>query len=182
LSLGGGKNQAANDIVKSLTDNGIHVACAAGNDGGDACNISPASEPTAITVGATELTNDEVTNFSDTGECVDIFAPGRDIKSAGIESNDDTKVFSGTSQATPHVAGTIALIISEFGNPSVAEMAKSLNGFATKGVIPENTLRGSPNVFLRVPFADNKNCNNHKHYNHHNHHYHHEHHEHHEHY
>src|SRR5436190_12256349 len=151
MSLGGGKNQPINDAVKALTDKGVHVAVAAGNNAADACKASPASEPSAITVGATEDTSDNVTDFSNVGKCVDIFAPGRNIKSAGIGSNDDTAVFSGTSQATPHVAGIVALIIGEFGNSSAAEMTNKLIDIASKGVISENTLKGSPNVFVRVP-------------------------------
>jgi subtilisin family serine protease len=161
MSLGGGLNPAINAAVKALTDKGVHVIVAAGNEAQDACNFSPASEKTAITVGATEDTSDKVTNFSNIGGCLDIFAPGRKIKSAGIASNDATQIFDGTSQATPHVTGTVALIIGEFGNSSPAKMAKTLIGFATKGVIPKNTLRGSPNVFLRVPF----NKYNHHHHN-----------------
>jgi subtilisin family serine protease len=186
MSLGGGLNQAVNDAVKALTDNGIHTVVSSGNDADDACNASPASEPSAITVGATEKNSDDVTNFSNIGKCVDIFAPGRDIESAGIESNDDTQIFSGTSQSAPHVTGTVALIIAEFGNSPTAEMAKTVNDFATKGVIPEETLQGSPNVFVRVPFKDDRYCykhhkhhKHHDHYNHHNHHNHHDHHDHH---
>src|SRR5205823_6470426 len=125
------------------------------NSAQNACNFSPSSERSAITVGATEDTSDKVTNFSNIGNCVDIFGPGRNVKSAGKNSNNDTKVFSGTSQATPHIAGTVALIIAEFGNSSPAVMAKTLNNFATKGVIPKNTLKGSPNVLVRVPGAKN---------------------------
>src|SRR4051794_19872813 len=116
MSLGGTFDQAMNAAVKALTDNGVHVAVAAGNESGDACLISPASEKTAITVGATDDISDDVTDFSNVGLCVDIFAPGLNVLSAGIKSNNDTKVYSGTSQATPHVSGTVALIIGEFGN------------------------------------------------------------------
>src|SRR5688572_27816950 len=106
MSLGGNFDQVTNTAVEALTKIGVHVVVAAGNEAQDACNVSPGSEKTAITVGATENNSDDVTDFSNFGECVDIFAPGRDIESAGIESNDDTEIFSGTSQATPHVAGT----------------------------------------------------------------------------
>jgi subtilisin family serine protease len=159
--------------VKQLTDAGIHVVVIAGNtaEGApgpvDACTISPASELSAITVGATEEFSDAVTGFSNFGKCLDIFAPGTNILSAGIASNVATKRLDGTSQAAPHVAGTVALIIGEFGDSSPAKMAMTLNNFATKGVIPPSTLKGSPNVFLRVPF---KNCTNNHHNNHHNNH------------
>ncbi|CAI2191380.1 4256_t:CDS:2 [Funneliformis geosporum] len=151
MSLGGGFSQATNDAVKALTNNGIHVVVAAGNSAEDACEVSPASERTAITVGATEDSNDNVTNFSNIGRCVDIFAPGRNILSAGILTDDDNKVFSGTSQASPHVAGTVALIIAESGNFEPAKMVKKLVKIATKKVIPPKTLKGSPNVFVKIP-------------------------------
>jgi len=152
MSLGGAKSQAVNDAVKDLTDAGVHVACAAGNESQDACNTSPASELSAVTVGATEKDNDNVANFSNFGKCLDIFAPGRDIQGAGIKNDDDEAVFSGTSQATPHVAGTMALIIAKDGkNSSPAQMAKKLSQLSTKGVIGKGGLKGSPDSFLRTP-------------------------------
>ncbi|RHZ89537.1 hypothetical protein Glove_13g280 [Diversispora epigaea] len=154
MSLGGGKNKAINKVVKILTDEGIHVVVAAGNDASNANNTSPASALSAITVGATEDVSNDITNFSNFGECLDIFAPGRNIRSAGILSNTDTAVFSGTSQATPHVAGTVALIISKFGNQKPNKMVKTLIKFSTKNIIP-NTF-GSPNNFLRIPYGNKR--------------------------
>ncbi|CAG8596558.1 7507_t:CDS:2, partial [Gigaspora rosea] len=102
MSLGGDRNQAVNDAVKALTSMGIHVVVAAGNFADDACNFSPASEPSAVCVGATEDISDAVASFSNFGSCVNIFAPGTNIKSAGITSKNSTAVHSGTSMATPH--------------------------------------------------------------------------------
>ena len=115
--------------------------------------------------GATEDTSDSITNFSNVGKCVDIFALGQNIKS-GISSNDATAIFSGTSQVTPHVAGTVALIIGELGNSLAVEMAKTLIDVAPKSIIPESTLRGNPNVFVRVPFENKNKCYNHDHHDH----------------
>lgn len=151
MSLGGGKSAAVNQAVKDLTDDGVHVVVAAGNESQDACNASPASEPTAITVGATEAEDDTITDFSNFGKCVDIFAPGRDIQGAGIQNDEDEVVFSGTSQACPHVAGTVALIIAKDGNESPAKMAEILNDLSTKGVVKGIDGDGSPDRFLRVP-------------------------------
>jgi subtilisin family serine protease len=153
MSLGGQQSKAVNDAVNQLTDAGVHVVVAAGNESQDACNTSPASEPSAITVGATEKKNDDITDFSNFGKCVDIFAPGRDIQGAGIQNDNDEQVFSGTSQACPHVAGTVALIIAENGNESPAKMAESLADLSTKGVVGKLGNNGSPNRFLRVPAA-----------------------------
>ncbi|CAG8839020.1 10284_t:CDS:2, partial [Racocetra persica] len=114
-------SDAINNAVKALTDAGIHVAVAAGNNAGDACESSPSSEPSAITVGAVQIDpndkeKDKIAFFSNFGKCVDIFAPGLAVVSAGVFTDFDISAFSGTSQATPHVAGTIALIIAKSGN------------------------------------------------------------------
>lgn len=157
MSLGGSFSAAVNKAVQDLTAAGVHVVVAAGNDGADACKSSPSSEPSAVTVGATEDTSDAITDFSNTGKCVKVFAPGRNIEGAGIKNNNDIAVLSGTSQATPHVSGTLALIIAKSGNQSPAAMVKTLNDLSTKGVIkgvgntgsPKDT--NSPDSFLRVP-------------------------------
>ncbi|CAG8558544.1 15826_t:CDS:2 [Funneliformis mosseae] len=151
MSLGGVRSDVLNKMVETLTKKGIHVVVAAGNNAADACKFSPASEKTAITVGATEDINDRLTVFSNFGTCVDIFAPGLNIKSAGFETNNSTQVLSGTSMSSPHVAGTVALIIANDGNTSPANMAKKLKQLGTNNVIPRETLNGSPNKFLRVP-------------------------------
>ncbi|CAG8438819.1 6676_t:CDS:2 [Diversispora eburnea] len=150
MSLGSRISKAFNEAVKKiLTDNGIHVIVAAGNENSNACSASPASELSAITVGATEDKSNYVAGFSNFGKCVDIFAPGVNILSVGIKSNTDTKIYSGTSQATPHVAGTVALIISKSGNQKPDEMVKTLVEFSTKNILLN--IKGSPNNFLRIP-------------------------------
>ena len=112
MSLGGGVSFALNDAVAAAVDAGIPFAVAAGNENQNACNSSPASEPKAITVGSTTNT-DARSSFSNYGSCVDIFAPGSDITAAWIGSNDATKTISGTSMASPHVAGIAALYLSQ---------------------------------------------------------------------
>ena len=140
-----------NKMVSDSVSAGIHVVVAAGDKGGDACNISPASAPQAITVGATEKTTNSVATFSNTGSCVDIYAPGSDIIAAGA-SNITTALSqaSGTSQAAPHVAGTIALIISKQGNTSPSTMTNRLISLSTKNILGDLT-SNSNNRFLLVP-------------------------------
>lgn len=155
MSLGGSFSQAVNDAVKSLTTAGVHVVVAAGNEGADACKDSPSSEKTALTVGATDSTGavkkeDVIASFSNVGKCVDLFAPGVAIQSAKAGTTNGIAIFDGTSQATPHVTGTVALLISQSGNKTPAEMAKAVIDLSTKGVIGGN-LKGSPDNFLRVP-------------------------------
>ena len=151
MSLGGPLNPIENFIVQILTSVGIHVVVAAGNDAHDADLDSPASAPEAITVGNIESIDfDRLANSTNFGPRIDIFAPGVNITSASHLSNDGTAVLTGTSQASPHVAGAVALIISCKGNLSPADMAQRIIDLSTKDVI-QGDLRNSPNRVLRVP-------------------------------
>jgi subtilisin family serine protease len=111
MSLGGGASLALDTAVGNLMNDGVIVVVAAGNSGANACNYSPARVPNAITVAASTST-DSVASFSNTGSCVDIIAPGAGITSSWIKSNTATKTISGTSMASPHVAGAIARSLS----------------------------------------------------------------------
>jgi subtilisin family serine protease len=144
MSLGGGFSQALNDATTSLWDAGIFVAVAAGNDDGDACQASPASAPGAFTVAASERT-DAKASYSNWGSCVEAYAPGSDITSdylAGL-----TMSLSGTSMASPHVAGVAALFKSVFGDVPSAEIADQIIANATLDVISGNP-DGTPNRLL----------------------------------
>jgi cerevisin len=111
MSLGGGKSQTLDDAVDGAVDLGLNFAVAAGNDNRDACDFSPAASQNAITVGATTITDDRAW-FSNHGPCVDVFAPGQNILSTWIGSNTATNTISGTSMASPHVAGLMAYFLS----------------------------------------------------------------------
>ncbi|MCB1016734.1 MAG: S8 family serine peptidase, partial [Acidimicrobiales bacterium] len=109
MSIGGPPHAALEAAVAGSIATGVTFAVSAGNDGADACGQSPARVPLAVTVAATTAT-DARASFSNVGSCVDLFAPGSSITSAGHRGDLDTEVMSGTSQASPHVAGALALL------------------------------------------------------------------------
>jgi len=111
MSLGGGKSPALDRAVDGAVTAGIHFAVAAGNDNADSCNYSPAASEKAITVGASAL-DDSRAYFSNFGPCNDIFAPGLNIMSTWIGSKYAVNTISGTSMASPHVAGLLAYYLS----------------------------------------------------------------------
>jgi len=159
MSLGGGKNDAVNRAVNAASAAGVMMCVAAGNNNGDACNTSPASSPDAISVGSTDLGSDPNDNqidvrsyFSNYGKCTHVFAPGSNILGAWIGSPEATRVISGTSMATPHVAGVCALILDEDPSLSFQQVRAALTEMATFGVINmqcTNTIcEASPNLML----------------------------------
>ncbi|KAI1306536.1 serine protease [Mortierella claussenii] len=111
MSLGGGKSRPLDAAVANAVNSGLHFAVAAGNDNRDACDYSPAGVETAVTVGASTL-DDSRAYFSNHGKCVDIFGPGLNIESTWIGSDSAKRTISGTSMASPHVAGLIAYYLS----------------------------------------------------------------------
>jgi cerevisin len=111
MSLGGGSSRTLDLAVNAAVEAGIHFAVAAGNDNADACNYSPAAAENAVTVGASTLT-DERAYFSNYGKCTDIFAPGLNILSTWIGSEYAVNTISGTSMASPHIAGLLAYYVS----------------------------------------------------------------------
>ena len=143
MSLGGGYSATLNQAVANSVASGVVYAIAAGNSTADACTFSPASEPTAITVGATDI-DDTFAYFSNFGSCVDINAPGVNITSAWIGSTTATNTISGTSMATPHVAGTIALYLQGHPTSTAAQVDAALKANASTTPVPA----GTTNAFL----------------------------------
>ncbi|KAH6601442.1 hypothetical protein BASA50_001585 [Batrachochytrium salamandrivorans] len=144
MSLGGGASAALDKAVKAATKNGLVFAVAAGNSGRDACQLSPARVPEAITVAASDK-NDKLASFSERGKCVDVIAPGVDILSTW--NNGKVNTISGTSMATPHVVGVVALALGEGNFTLVKTVHDYIKLVASKDRI-SGDLRGAPNSLL----------------------------------
>jgi subtilisin family serine protease len=153
MSLGGGASTAIDNAVNASINSGVTYAVAAGNGNifgirQNACNYSPARVPAAITVGATQNT-DAAASFSNYGTCVDILAPGVNITSAWYSNASATNTISGTSMATPHVAGAAAQVLAANPSYTPAQVASALTTNATTGVVT-NPGTGTPNRLLFV--------------------------------
>ncbi len=146
MSLGGGASSTMDTAVNNLANAGVPIAVAAGNSNTDACTSSPARAANAITVGST-TTSDSRSSFSNFGTCVDLFAPGSGILSAWFSSDTATATLSGTSMASPHVAGVAALYKGVNPGASASTVRNAIVNGATTNVI-SNAGSGSPNRLL----------------------------------
>jgi hypothetical protein len=154
ISLGGPPSPTLDAAVTSSIGHFITYVVSAGNDlGGNACAKSPARTPAAITVGATDPASDMRAGFSNIGPCLDLFAPGLDILSAGIASNTDSATLSGTSMAAPHVTGVAALYLQHHPNATPAQVWSAIHSNDDVPTTPGwggviNRGAGSPNELL----------------------------------
>ncbi|BDU39340.1 S8 family peptidase [Vibrio nigripulchritudo] len=157
MSLGGGVSTALDRAVANAVQSGVSFMLAAGNSNADACNSSPAREPSGVTVGST-TSSDSRSSFSNWGSCVDVFAPGSSIKSAWFDGS--YKTISGTSMATPHVAGVAALYLQENGALSPAQVSALISNRASVGKVSDT--KGSVNklVYSQVGSGCDTNCPN----------------------
>lgn len=146
MSLGGSASTSLDNAVKNSIASGVTYAIAAGNSNRDACKYSPARVAEAITVGATTNT-DARASYSNYGSCLDLFAPGSSITSAWYTSNTATNTISGTSMATPHVAGVATLYLQAYPSATPQQVRDAIVNNATSGVV-SNPGRNSPNKLL----------------------------------
>jgi subtilisin family serine protease len=146
MSLGGGLSSSLDTAVNNAINSGVTFAVAAGNSNRDACKYSPARAAAAITVGATTST-DARASYSNFGKCLDLFAPGSSITSAWYSSDTATNTISGTSMATPHVAGVAALYLQSNPTATPAEVSSAIIANATTGKVT-SAGRNSPNRLL----------------------------------
>jgi subtilisin family serine protease len=148
MSLGGGLSFSLDDAVSRSVADGVVYAVAAGNSSADACYSSPARTPRALTVAASD-SSDVRASFSNYGSCVDLFAPGVAVTSDWYSSDTATATASGTSMATPHVAGAAALELAASPGATVDQVVAAILARATPGIIT-NSGSGTPNELLYV--------------------------------
>lgn len=153
-SLGVKKSDSLNGAIRKATEAGITCVGAAGNQGAYSCDYSPASATMGIAVGATDQ-GDDVTIFTNTGECTTIMAPGTQITSASHKCDTCTKTMSGTSMAAPHAAGYAAIVLSEKPHMTPAEVKQKMITQSTKGSVVMSSIastraHSTPNRLLYV--------------------------------
>jgi subtilisin family serine protease len=144
MSLGGGYSSTLNQATTSLANSGVFVAVAAGNESQNACNVSPASAANVFTTAASD-SSDRRASFSNYGSCVEGYAPGVSITSAW--HNGGIRTISGTSMASPHVAGVAALYKATYGDTASSTIVNDIIANSTANVISGNPT-GTPNRLL----------------------------------
>ena len=150
MSLGAPFSYPLSTAVTNMIQSGVTTVVAAGNNTEDACFVSPANVSTAITVGATDV-NDNVASFSNYGKCVDINAPGVNITSSSNLNDTASAIRSGTSMASPHVAGVAALILEQYNYFAPSDVAKLIKVTAYQNKLM-NLGNFTPNLLLSTNF------------------------------
>lgn len=151
MSLSGGFSTALNEATRNLVNSGVITIVAAGNSASDACYYSPAGEPSAITVGASDAA-DSMASYSNWGTCVDVFAPGTAIVSSSNGADDAYIKANGTSMATPHVAGVAALYLQVNPTATPSQVAPAITNGASKNVLT-NLVGTSVNLLVDSLFS-----------------------------
>lgn len=151
MSLGGGNSTALDQAVRNSINSGVTYAVAAGNDSTNACTGSPNRVAEALTVGSS-TSSDSRSSFSNYGSCVDLFAPGSSIQSAWHTSNSAVNTISGTSMASPHVAGAVALYLEDHPSATPSAVHSAVVNNATPNRL-SGIGTGSPNLLLHTLFA-----------------------------
>lgn len=170
MSLGGPKDPALDEVVRAAVKEGVVVVVAGGNENTDACNGSPSGVAEAITVAASEVFTDHSehdaeqdgrASFSNYGPCIDVIAPGARITSSWIGERNSVKTISGTSMASPHVAGVVATMLSRNSTASPEDIKAALIDMSTKDLVQlkcgsSSSCKKTPNRLLYVECGDSK--------------------------
>merc|ERR1740123_1054751 len=143
-----GRSETSRQAVEAVVNAGVTVTVGAANDDVDTCTMTYGFIPAAISVGATD-SNDQRAWFSNFGPCNDIYAPGVSIYSAWNDADDGVKTISGTSMATPMVAGAAALLLEQDPNRSPKDVIRELQRVSLKGVISD-LQEGDPDMLLHL--------------------------------
>lgn len=136
MSLGGGANNALDVAIENSIEAGFHYVTSAGNSNNDACYYSPARSPVVLTVGASQI-DDHRAWFSNYGPCVDVYAPGVAITSASNVDNTSTNLYNGTSMASPHVAGIVAMYLENNPGATPAQVLSAIVDNSEQGVVAD---------------------------------------------
>jgi len=157
LALSGSLSASVNDAIESLHGQDVVIIAAAGNNGVDACQKSPASSPYAITVGATNQ-DDNVTVQSNFGSCIDLFAPGENISGAGYRCDTCTAVMSGSTQSAGITAGVAASYFSQLPHLTPAQikdkiLSQSVKGVINLDVVPEEFQSNTADTLLNLSMS-----------------------------
>lgn len=152
LSFGAHHNAILNSAVEQATRTGLVFVVAAGNSNIDACLMSPASSPYAITVGAIDDHGDSISGFSNWGRCVDIFASGSNVRSVDFKNIYKSLVLSGTSMASPIVAGVVATLLSEGVDPACVK--DRLREIATVNRISRTSMYFRPDTSNKIAYVE----------------------------
>ncbi|WP_322571615.1 S8 family serine peptidase [Rhodohalobacter sp.] len=158
MSLGGGTNSSVDDAVGRMFDAGVPTIVAAGNGdwrgrAQDACDSSPAGAENAYTVGATN-DDDSKTSWSNYGSCVDMFAPGANITSAWYTGDSATNTISGTSMASPHVAGVAALYLQNNTGAGAQDVYDAITQYSTKDIVTSSNTANNHMVYSLLDGSD----------------------------
>jgi subtilisin family serine protease len=146
ISLGGPKSSSVNKALDELAAAGVFISAAAGNQGNDACNYSPASAGSVFAVASSDR-DDKRASTSNFGPCIAAYAPGVSVRSTWLDGG--TKRSSGTSMAAPHIAGAAALYKARYGDASASKIKADLRSWASKNKIGSNPAK-TPNLLLNT--------------------------------